>query len=101
MAEPTSRRGFLRALVRNAGEAIVDAAGVTRDEQPEPPPKPPRARRPPSERRRRVEPGAGAGQAPPVTRTLSIEEVLDLAAEEGLEDAPRRACATSRARAPA
>lgn len=84
MPDSTNRRGFLRALVRNAGEAIADVAGAARDEQPEPP-------------RRRPEPppqpeGAVVAssapllrQAPAVTRTLTVDEVLDLAAEEGLE----------------
>jgi len=102
MAEPTSRRGFLRALVRNAGEAIADVAGVARDEPAGPPP-----RRPEPEAS--VEAGAAPpppllGQAPPVTRTLSVEELLDLAADEGLEgrrDALRDLARTSTRLTPA
>jgi hypothetical protein len=93
VADSTNRRGFLRALVRNAGEALADAAGATRDEVAEPPVRRPEPEPPPSV----PDPAPAAApllrQAPPVTRTLSVEEVLDLAAEEGLEgrrDALRR-----------
>ena len=76
MPEPTNRRGFLRAFVRSAGEALVEATGVVKDELDEP-----------------VEPDAAPTvpapappltQAPAVARSLTVEEVLALAAEEGL-----------------
>ena len=34
--EPTNRRGFLRAFVRSAGEALVEATGVVKTEFDEP-----------------------------------------------------------------
>ena len=81
MPEPTNRRGFLRAFVRSAGEALVEATGVVKTEFDEP-----------------VESDAASSapaqaapalptpltQAPPVARSLTVEEVLDLATEEGL-----------------
>ncbi len=102
MAEPTSRRGFLRALVRNAGEAIVDATGVARDDEAEPPPRRPAPQAPVDAAA--ASPPPVLSQAPPVTRTLSIDEVLDLAAEEGLEgrgDALRDLARTSTRLTPA
>jgi len=102
VADSTNRRGFLRALVRNAGEAIADVAGATRDEQPEPP-KPPE-RQPQPEGAVVASAAPLLRQAPPVTRTLSLEEVLDLAAEEGLEarrDALRDLARTSTRLTPA
>jgi hypothetical protein len=84
VADSTNRRGFLRALVRNAGEAIADVAGAARDEQPDPPRRPPEP--PPQPEGAVVASSAPLlRQAPAVTRTLTLEEVLDLAAEEGLE----------------
>jgi hypothetical protein len=78
--EPTNRRGFLRAFVRSAGEALVEATGMVNAEL--------------GESAERVEPDAAPSatgpppvpltQAPPVARSLTVEEVLDLAAEEGL-----------------
>jgi hypothetical protein len=78
--EPTNRRGFLRAFVRSAGEALVDATGMVNAELREP--------------GERIEPDAAPSapgpppvplaQASPVARSLTVEEVLDLAAEDGL-----------------
>jgi len=77
MPEPTNRRGFLRAFVRSAGEAIVEATEAVKGELDEPAAAPPRSEPKP-------EPAPPLTQASPVTRTLTVEEVLELAAEEGL-----------------
>ena len=75
--------------MRSAGEAIVDATGVVKTEFDEPvesvePAAAPSAPAPPA---------PPLTQASPVARSLTVEEVLDLAAEEGLghhADALRR-----------
>jgi hypothetical protein len=74
--EPTNRRGFLRAFVRSAGEALVEATGAVKAEMDEPEPEAaaPTAPAPPPP----------LTQAPPVARSLTVEEVLELATEEGL-----------------
>jgi uncharacterized protein DUF1963 len=80
--EPTNRRGFLRAFVRSAGEAFVEATDAVKGELDEPEAAPSSgsatdAAPPP--------PSAGPlTQAEPVAHTLTVDEVLDLAAEEGL-----------------
>jgi hypothetical protein len=76
--EPTNRRGFLRALARSAGEAIVEATDAVKGELDEPAPASPREPEP------EPETTPPLAQAPPVTRTLTLEEVIALAAEEGL-----------------
>jgi hypothetical protein len=75
--EPTNRRGFLRALVQSAGETIGEFTSAVNDEQ-RPPPKAPN-RPPPDEPTPEV-----LTQAPPATRTLTMAELDDLVAEEGL-----------------
>jgi hypothetical protein len=78
--EPTNRRGFLRALARSAGEAIVEATEAVKGELDEPDAA---AREPDSAPEQEPE-AAPLVQAPPVTRSLSVDEVLVLAVEEGL-----------------
>lgn len=76
MPEPTNRRGFLRELVRSAGETIAEVAGAAGSEPAETKPAPPTAREP--------EPAPPLSQAPPVPSTLSVEELMGMAEEEGL-----------------
>ena len=78
--EPTNRRGFLRAFVRSAGEALVEATGAVKAEMDEPEAAAPSAAPDPAPRTH----AAPLTQAPPVVRSLTVEEVLDLATEEGL-----------------
>jgi len=76
--EPTNRRGFLRAFVRSAGEALVEATGAVKAEMDEPEAGAPSAPEPTRD------PSPPLTQAPPVARSLTVDEVLDLATEEGL-----------------
>src|SRR5262245_14130343 len=78
MPEPTNRRGFLRAFVRSAGEAFVEATEAVKGEFDEPDAAAPREPEP------EPEPTPPLAQAPPVTHTLTVDDVLALAAEEGL-----------------
>jgi uncharacterized protein DUF1963 len=76
--EPTNRRGLLKALVRSAGQALgefTDAvnAGQEAAERAAPPPEPPA---PPPE----------LSQMVAVSRTLTMAELDDLIAEEGLAE---------------
>jgi len=82
--EPTNRRGFLRAFVRSAGEAIVEATGAVKAELDEPvePAEPVEGGAAPSA----AAPPPPLTQASPVERSLTVEDVLDLATEEGLAD---------------
>jgi hypothetical protein len=76
--EPTNRRGLLRALVQSAGQVFGDFtdavnAGQDAAERAMPAPEPPA---PPPE----------LTQMAPVARTLTMAELDDLVAQEGLED---------------
>jgi Domain of unknown function (DUF1963) len=76
--EPTNRRGLLKALVRSAGQAFgefTDAvnAGQEAAERAAPPPEP-------------AAPPPELSQMVAVTRTLTMAELDDLTAEEGLAE---------------
>jgi hypothetical protein len=74
--EPTNRRGFLRELVRGAGEALAEVAGGAKSEETHAEAAPAAASAP--------EPVRELTQAPSVPSTLTVEEMLELASEEGL-----------------
>jgi len=78
--EPTNRRGFLRAFVRSAGEALVEATGAVKAELDEPDAAAPSAPDPAPP----ATPALPLTQVPPAPRSVTVEDVLDLAKEEGL-----------------
>jgi hypothetical protein len=79
--EGSSRRGFLRSLMRDTARTAVEAGELLNAQKKRPQPPQPPAPRPPAA----AGESAPLERARPAARTVTIDELLELAGEHGLE----------------